>query len=215
MGLSESILASERHYRQTNLHEGAQRRADLKFKTETLPQIRFEQMERRQRIDDMSDKTSFGFLDVKSSYKEESIGTSDYNEKIIGIRVRAIWLLHGSVSAVLSTISGPVTGSSVTHWWVEIETEHKWYCALFDKPDLVLSGHNSRYAVTKRGKEGARYYNNEQKNITDKYTCKSNGKKTIGDLARWMQGYLQKHGKKYNMATINCQHFGTAVYKWI
>eukprot|EP00484_Ammonia_sp_Unknown_P016122 CAMPEP_0197055470 /NCGR_PEP_ID=MMETSP1384-20130603/66300_1 /TAXON_ID=29189 /ORGANISM="Ammonia sp." /LENGTH=209 /DNA_ID=CAMNT_0042489063 /DNA_START=74 /DNA_END=699 /DNA_ORIENTATION=+ len=126
-------------------------------------------------------------------YDEEGISSSNDNEKIIHIRVRSIWLSSsGTACAIGSVVSGAVTGSTVTHWWVEIETESGWYCAMWDKPNLVLSSEDSRSEVTRKGKSavGAQ---DESKDITDKYdySCSHRGK-TIGDLRRWMEQYRKR-----------------------
>eukprot|EP01083_Nonionella_stella_P074716 202805_1 len=143
---------------------------------------------------------------------ENNIDSGDCKRKIQKIRVRSIWLYHGSVSAIGSMFTGITTGNSITHWWVEIEAENRWYCAMWKNPNLVLSYHGSRDEVTSEGKSavGAR---NEDKNITNKSECGGNGK-TIGDLKNWMNNYIKSKGG-YDVGTNNCQHFGEALYRWI
>eukprot|EP00483_Globobulimina_turgida_P011721 UN11743 len=133
------------------------------------------------------------------SIVEKSINCSD---KIVHIRVRSIWIHHGSISAVESVFTGIATGSTVTHWWVEIETENSsWYCAQWKKPDLVLSSHDSRYGVAEEGKSaiGAE---GDSKNITNKHDFSTRGR-TIGDLRNWMNDYHKASGA-YDVVNNNC-----------
>eukprot|EP01084_Bolivina_argentea_P268346 455751_1 len=92
------------------------------------------------------------YTECNFKISERGISSSDYNEKIIRIRVRSIWLAMGGAAASVLSVPSSVTLNSCTHWWVEIETENGWYCAMWDDPDLVLSSHSSRDAVTRSGK---------------------------------------------------------------
>eukprot|EP00483_Globobulimina_turgida_P011142 UN11163 len=134
---------------------------------------------------------------------EKNIASSDCKQKIQNIRVRSIWLGHGSISAIGSVFTG-ITGNSVTHWWVEIQAENRWYCAQWKKPNLVLSFHGSRDGVTSEGRSAVGA-SNEYKNITNKRECGGNGR-TIGDLKNWMNNYIKSEGR-YDVGTNNCQHF--------
>ena len=138
---------------------------------------------------------------------------SDRYLRVKRIRVRSIWLGHGSVAAVGSAISGIATGNPLTHWWVEIETNDPsvWFCAQFAKPDLELSKYRYRSEVTKRGCAcGGR---NTNCDVTNKHTY-SPGHRTMGEVEDMMEGYCSYNGP-YNVVSNNCQDLGNYFYDWI
>ena len=128
------------------------------------------------------------------------------------IRVRSIWLAHGSFSAVGSAITGIATSNSLTHWWVEIETNDPsiWFCAQFNAPNLELYEYPSQYKVTESGCECVG--RNTNCDITDKY-IHSPGNRTIGEVEDFIEEYCE-YGP-YNVVSNNCQHFGERLHYWI
>eukprot|EP01083_Nonionella_stella_P157585 511781_1 len=142
-------------------------------------------------------------------------GSIDRSDEIHEIRVRNVWIGHGFWAGLGSIFTGPLAGSAITHWWVEIETKNgNWYCAQWESTKskghyLCLSRQSSLHAVTKRGKWEA-CCENEAKNITTRHSYKPSRKRTIGDLIKMME----KQGV-YNLVINNCQHFGQRVYNWI
>lgn len=126
------------------------------------------------------------------------------------VRVRSIWLGDGSYAAVGSFFTG-ITGNTITHWWVEIETNDPniWFCAQFDNSqNLCLTKHSNSSGVTNAGVlAGGRL--NKNPDITDKeiFSPGTFGRyTTISDVYSWMNNY----DSTYNLLTNNCQHFGDA-----
>lgn len=85
----------------------------------------------------------------------------NYSDKIVRIRVRSIWLVHGSYAAVGSIFSSIRYGLSLTHWWVEIKCVDNntnniiYYCAQFGSDQLLrLSRHKNMNKCTRKGKSG-------------------------------------------------------------
>jgi len=61
-----------------------------------------------------------GMLGARTPF--ETSGNINEADEIYEIRVRNVWIWHGFWSGLASIVTGPLGGSSVTHWWVEIET---------------------------------------------------------------------------------------------
>eukprot|EP01083_Nonionella_stella_P072840 196541_1 len=142
----------------------------------------------------------------------ETSGAIDPTDEIYEIRVRNVWMGDG----IWAFLKAPLTGSPITHWWVEIETKNgNWYCAQWESTTskghyLCLSRQSSLHAVTKRGKWEA-CCENEDKSITTKYSYKVEARtRTIGGLIQMM-----KRQGIYHLVSNNCQHFGARVYQWI
>lgn len=122
------------------------------------------------------------------------------------IKVRSVWLGHGFWAAVGSAVTGPTTGSSITHWWVEIETRDPstWYCAQFMAPNLVLTKHNTHEEVTNHGKHAAG--RSGDINISDKVVFYPTNL-TMKEVRDWMGTY----NADYDLLKNNCQHFAEAL----
>eukprot|EP01083_Nonionella_stella_P072843 196544_1 len=172
-----------------------------------------------------------------SSTPFEEHGAIDRSDEIYEIRVRNVWIGHGFWAGLGSIFTGPLAGSSITHWWVEIETKNgHWYCAQWesmkapkdiepkgsidyddvyydedDAPYLCLSRQSSLSDVTWRGKWEA-CCQNKSKSVTTRYKhkCDKNSSRTIGDLMAMMK--QQGH---YHLVNNNCRHFGTRMNQWI
>ena len=133
-----------------------------------------------------------------------------FSDQIIKIRVRNCWIGHGFWAGLGSVFSGALSGSSITHWWVEIETKQGWYCAQFGSGnELRLTKHYSLLEVDDEGKSvvGAR---GESKSITTKKRYKPSYR-TMADVVQFME----KYNGHYHLLTNNCQNFGLEFFKWI
>eukprot|EP01084_Bolivina_argentea_P257798 434423_1 len=147
----------------------------------------------------------------------ETCGDINYSDEIYEIRVRNCWIGHGFWAGLGSIFSGPLAGSAITHWWVEIETRNgHWYCAQWESTNdkghyLCLNRCSSLSDVTETGKWEAGC-KGQSKDITTRYQykCPKSKTKTIGDLIKIMK----KQGP-YHLVSNNCQHFGARVYQWI
>ena len=141
-------------------------------------------------------------------------GDYHYSERclrVVRIRVRSIWLRHGSYASVGSAITTVATGNPLTHWWVEIETEDNvWYCAQFGNQDLLLTRHYSSHSVTLEGFSCVG--RSGRLNVTDKRSY-SPSNRTIGDVIDMMEDYCNRG--PYNLVSNNCQDFGEYFYQWI
>lgn len=138
----------------------------------------------------------------------------DRSDKVIHVRVKAVWLIHGAVAAPFSIVTGLLSANPITHWWVELKTKKgSWYCAQFDKPKLTLTKCRTQNDVTEHGKRaGGRA--GEDVNITVKEDCSlGDGYFTIGDVAEWMKKFGTTG--EYDFILNNCQDFGKHFYKWI
>jgi len=146
-------------------------------------------------------------LNLDSSCKP---GGDNSNLKIKEVRVRSVWLCHGSLAAPASLFSGSATGNPVTHWWVEIETTNSdiWFCAQFNKPHLELTRHGSLGGVTKDGLECARR-ENDSPSISNKSVFQPDNV-TMGEVYNWMRDC---YSHRYNLILNNCQDFGDAFSK--
>ena len=78
----------------------------------------------------------------KSLCMSPNVTSVDREEKVIRIRVRSCWLSHGFYSSIGSVVTG-ITGNSLTHWWVEIETDKGWYSAQLSIGGVYFHSHNS------------------------------------------------------------------------
>lgn len=147
---------------------------------------------------------------LKEEIKYLSPSDLDLSDRIIGIRVRNCWIGHGFWAGLGSFFTCPLAGSSITHWWVEIETEKGWYCAQFGQGNILrLSKHYSLSEVTEEGK-GAANARGENKNITTKKTDKPSSR-TMADVVQFMEEY----NGCYDLILNNCQDFALALYIWI
>ena len=117
--------------------------------------------------------------------------------------MKSAWLLHGSVAAVGSIVTGLLAAKSITHLWVGLETDKGWYCAQFDKPNLILRKFRSQREATECGKRGAGRQGDV--NITVKESRSLNGSVNIGHLIAKMRR-LGTHGE-YDFILNNCQDF--------
>ena len=136
----------------------------------------------------------------------------DPNDEVIKIRVRNIWIGNGAVAFLGSIFSGPLVGSNITHWWVEIETKQAWYCAQFNgSRELALTKHSSCWDVTEQGKSAAGS-RGESKDITtrDSYDCSGEGI-CISDIVSFMKSF----NGTYNLVTNNCQHFAISLHQMV
>eukprot|EP00483_Globobulimina_turgida_P009985 UN10004 len=146
----------------------------------------------------------------------ESAGNIIKSDEIHEIRVRNVWIGHGFFSAIGSLFTGPLAGSAITHWWVEVETRNgHWYCAQWESTKskghyICLNRCSSLSDVPETGKWEAGC-KGQSKDITTRYSYKvpSSKTKTIAGLIKLMrnQGY-------YSLVSNNCQHFGARVYDW-
>ena len=147
--------------------------------------------------------------------KPRVIGDYSYSDRyldVIRIRVRSIWIGHGSYASVASAVTGVATGNSLTHWWVEIQAESGiWFCAQFDKKDLDLTKHYSLGDVTQEG-FGCIGRKNENLDITNKRIY-SPSNRTIGDVIDMMEKYCRRG--PYSLVSNNCQDFGEHFYQWV
>ena len=130
--------------------------------------------------------------------------------KVINVRVRAVWLGHGSYAAIGSFFTGSLTANPITHWWVEIQTERSnvWFCAQFEvrggsKSALALTQHDSASSVTRHGESTANRWG-DNPSITDKQDCPPYSGTIMGDIYDWMENYSSEYGVVMN----NCQDFG-------
>lgn len=126
----------------------------------------------------------------------------DEDDEVIYIRIRNCWIGNGLVAGFFSFLTGPLVGSSVTHWWAEIETRKAYYCAQFDgDKDLALTKHSSRSEVEEQGKSvvGSR---GESKDITTRDYSSVSGWKM-----RNIIDFIRNSDSNYNLMTNNCQHF--------
>jgi hypothetical protein len=74
-------------------------------------------------------------------YDSSSLQSVDRSDRVLEIRVRSCWLMHGFGAALASSFTW-VTGNSATHWWVEIETQRGWYCAQLSDTGVIFHKHN-------------------------------------------------------------------------
>eukprot|EP00484_Ammonia_sp_Unknown_P029309 CAMPEP_0197029912 /NCGR_PEP_ID=MMETSP1384-20130603/9255_1 /TAXON_ID=29189 /ORGANISM="Ammonia sp." /LENGTH=179 /DNA_ID=CAMNT_0042459159 /DNA_START=87 /DNA_END=623 /DNA_ORIENTATION=- len=169
--------------------------------------------------------TPIGLLNLPFKLKQlcdtpmRFVGDIDRSEEIQRIAVRNTWIYNGFLAAIGSVFSGPLTGNSVTHWWVEIQTRKgNWYCAQWEVwreggkncDVLVLRRCASQSAVTAAGRSTA---NNTDGNISTKegpYTLGKNRKRTIGGL---ISEVMSEQGI-YDLVSNNCQHFSIRAYNW-
>eukprot|EP00483_Globobulimina_turgida_P013380 UN13404 len=148
----------------------------------------------------------------------ETAGNINYSDEIHEIRVRNCWIGHGFWAGLGSMLTGPLAGSAITHWWVEVETRNgHWYCAQWESTGskghyLCLNRCSSLSDVTETGKWEAGC-KGKSKDITTRYTytCPKSKKKTIRHL---VDQVMKKQGV-YLLVSNNCQHFGARVYQWI
>jgi hypothetical protein len=106
----------------------------------------------------------------------------DRSDRVVEIRVRSCWLSTGFVgflSGIGSAITGPLTGNSITHWWVEIETEKGWYIAQLNWDAVSLRKKSSLSAVNESGLSSGG--NDSNGSITTKYTHKPSYR-TMGEV---------------------------------
>ena len=131
------------------------------------------------------------------------------NDKIYRVKVKSVWLLHGSVAAPLSVASATFTNSSVTHWWVSIETydDDKWYCAMFNGEILDIQVCNSESQVTNVGKSVLTFGTNNKS-----VTIKHDGYPQNAYM-RHVVSFMKKYDGRYNLNNNNCQVFARALYK--
>ncbi|ETO33147.1 hypothetical protein RFI_03961 [Reticulomyxa filosa] len=109
----------------------------------------------------------------------------ELDDKVIELKVFSIWLCHGVVAAPGSVFSS-VTGNSVTHWWVQLQTKNAWYCAQFAGSILELTKHSDPSEVTTRGKSCRK--TDEKVNITKKFSSKPETR-TMRDVVEFMRKY--------------------------
>lgn len=133
----------------------------------------------------------------------------DNDDVIVKVRVRNCWIGHGFWAFLGSIFTRPLAGSTITHWWVEIETEKCYYCAQFKYDILELTKHGSISEVTEEGKSAANCRGKE-KNITTKYFCYPKNKK----MKHIVVGMMIANGS-YNLVTNNCQDFAKALLQFL
>lgn len=101
-----------------------------------------------------------------------------------------------------------MTGSSLTHWWVEIETDYGWYCAQLGDQGVYLHKHSSLSEVNKCGLSFGS--NDDDGNITTKKTHRPSNR-TMGEVRNW----VKNSNHYYNVVCHNCQDWANEFYKWI
>jgi hypothetical protein len=113
-----------------------------------------------------------------------------------------------------SVFTGPLTGNSLTHWWVEIETctsgEGEYFILQFDgNEDVTLKECPSIEDITTAGKRVVNAHE-EFKNITVKYDwCPQ--EKYMGDVFALAHTYVESYGQ-YHLIRNNCHHLSERFY---
>ncbi|ETO15187.1 hypothetical protein RFI_22178 [Reticulomyxa filosa] len=131
----------------------------------------------------------------------------ELDDKVVELTVFSVWLCHG-IAAAPGSVFSSVTGNSVTHWWVQLQTKNAWYCAQFAGSILELTKHSDPSEVTTRGKSCRK--TDEKVNITKKFSSKPETR-TMRDVVEFMR----KYNGFYDLVSNNCQDFATTMYKWI
>ena len=134
----------------------------------------------------------------------------DRSDRVKYVRVKSIWIGPGFWAGLGSIFTGLLTANSITHWWVEEETNGGWYCVQFDKPDLTITKCKHQAGVTACGFAAVGYPPNKDKNISVKYSGSVNGWQTMGDVADFVKFYASCG--RYDVILNNCQHFGKSFY---
>lgn len=134
-----------------------------------------------------------------------SYGGSNARLRVARIQERKVFLQHGSLAVLGGAVVKPLSGSSLVHTWVEIETEDSgiWFCAQFgSKPDpkIKLTEHSSRYDVSQEGiRVGGRSGDDPTVMVTEDFYFRDRNI-TMNDVYKWMSDY----NSSYNLLYNNC-----------
>ena len=136
----------------------------------------------------------------------------DPSMSIKSIKINSVYIGNGILAFLGSLITLPLAGSSITHWWVEIEASNNtFYNAQFDGDNILrLSLHKNAGEVDRKGIMGCGCRADEKK----KFMCKGRGSvknKTIGDVVKFMEEY----NGKYSLIFNNCQLFAKKLSKFL
>lgn len=149
----------------------------------------------------------FSVSESNSSIKNISLKDFDPTEKIIGIKIRSVWLGNDILAIMGSIISVTLSGNSISHQWAEIQTDKSWFCAQFNgNGELTLTKHESVDEVTINGKKAANYeFDNKNIRIIK---SKNPNNKTMNDVLDVMKNF----NGNYNLVLNNCQHFAKKLF---
>ena len=139
----------------------------------------------------------------------------DENDILTKIEVRAIWIQHGALSGLGSTITYPLMGQAIRHCWSEIETNNGLYCVQFHggANTILIHKKNSIDDAIKEAKIVGGMKAEEAKVISCIFQKKlvKEGK-TMSHLKEFVESYSQNG--KYDLVLNNCQDLSSALYKW-
>ena len=139
----------------------------------------------------------------------------DENDMLTKIEVRAIWIQHGALSGLGSTITYPLIGQAIKHCWSEIETNNGLYCVQFHGGANTIQIHK-KHSIDDAVKE-AKIVGGMKAEDAKVISCIFPKKlvkegKTIRHLKEFVESYAQNG--RYDLVLNNCQDLSSALYKW-
>jgi hypothetical protein len=158
------------------------------------------------------------FAGIKDYYDQDmtkwSIHPVEYNYlRVKRVRVISAWLFHGAVAGPLSALSAFATmfsnagidgAKSLTHWWVEIQTERSdvWFVAEHARAGIRLIQTRNKEESDRCGKPAGR--ENSECNLTVKFEFYPK-QLFMNEVHGWVRE--QRKPDSYSLVENNCQDF--------